>query len=74
MVRTCLVKIEGLAHDKLFAAESPNSTVIGLRFFCGFRVRTFSSSTAQPLHFAERARHDQHPRAPLSRLDIYSEF
>ena len=65
-----LVKIKGFVIDSLFAVDSPISSAVGLRFFSGFRVSTFSSSTAQPLHSAERARHNQHPRDPLSRLDI----
>ena len=42
-----LVKIKGFVIDSLFAVDSPNSSAVGLRFFCGFRVSTFTSSTAQ---------------------------
>ena len=38
-----LDKIKGLVYDSLFAVDSPIISAVGLRFFCGFRVSTFSS-------------------------------
>ena len=67
-----LAKIKGLIIDSHFAVDSPNSSAVGLRFFSGFRVSTFSSYTAQRLHSTECARPNQRPQASLSRLDTYS--
>jgi hypothetical protein len=46
-----LVKIKGFVNDSLFAVDSPIISAVGLRFFCGFRVSTFTSSTAQQTTF-----------------------
>ena len=66
-----LVKIKGFVIDSLFAVDSPISSAVGLRFFSGFRVSTFTSSTAHQLHSTQCARPNQRPRVPLRHLGIY---
>ena len=46
-----LDEIKGIVNDSLVAVDSPNTSAVGLRISSGFRVSTFTTSTAHNTHY-----------------------